>query len=241
MTAVVGITQPDGAGGSRKVTHTDPGIAPRLVIYDPALTLDMPREVTAGTGVNALAHCIEAVYATRRNPLATAAALAGAGHIGHALPKCLAQGDNLAARAEMLLGAHLAGAALATVSMGLHHGLCHVLGGAAGVPHGVANAIILPHAMRFNLEAVTPELALIGRALGAATPGDGDERAAEAALAGVSQLLAGLGLPRRLREVNVTQADLPRLAALAAKSAAVRANPKPVTAAEAERIFEAAW
>jgi len=157
------------------------------------------------------------------------------------LARCPHATPTLEARTEMLLGAHLAGAALATVSMGLHHGLCHVLGGAAGVPHGVANAIILPHAMRFNLDAVTPELALIGRALGAASPDDGDLVAAEAAIAAVADLVAGLGLPQRLREAHVERADLPRLAVQAPHSGAVRANPKPISAADAEGIFEAAW
>ena len=240
MTAVVGVTEADGAGGTRKVTRSDPGIVPRLVIYDPALTLDLPPEVTAASGINALAHCVEAVYSTRRNPLSTAAALAGAGHIARALPACHALSNDLPARTEMLLGAHLAGAALATVSMGLHHGLCHVLGGAAGVPHGVANAIILPHAMRYNLDAATPELAQIGRALNTA-PAASDDVSAAAAIEAVRLLVAGLGLPQRLRDANVPRASLPRLAALAAQSGAVRANPRPVSAAEAERIFEEAW
>ena len=241
MTAVVGVTEPDGAGGTRKVTRSDPGIVPRLVIYDPALTLDLPPEVTAASGINALAHCVEAVYSTTRNPLSTAAALAGAGHIARALPACHALGHDLPARTDILLGAHLAGAALATVNMGLHHGLCHVLGGAAGVPHGVANAIMLPHAMRYNLNVVTPELAQIGRTMSAASPGADDMGAATAAIEAVYQLVAGLGLPQRLRDADVPRASLPRLAALAAQSGAVRANPKPVSAADAERIFEEAW
>jgi alcohol dehydrogenase class IV len=241
MTAVVGVTEPDGAGGARKVTRSDPRIAPKLVIYDPNLTLDLPPEITAATGINALAHCVEAVYSTRRNPLSTAAALAGAGHIARALPACIANGNDLTARTDILLGAHLAGASLATVSMGLHHGLCHVLGGAAGVPHGIANAIILPHAMRYNQDAVTAELAQIGRAMQAAPPGADDADAAATAIEAVAQLVAELGLPQRLRDAGVPRASLPRLAALAAQSGTVRANPKPVSAADAERILEAAW
>jgi alcohol dehydrogenase class IV len=240
MTAVVGVTEPDNAGGARKVTRSDPRLAPKLVVYDPLLTLDLPPEITAATGINALAHCVEAVYSTTRNPLSTAAALAGAGYIARALPVCVAEGNNLSARAEMLLGAHLAGASLATVSMGLHHGLCHVLGGTVGVPHGVANAIILPHAMRFNLDTVTPELAQIGRAINAAPPA-ADASAAEAAIESVARLVSRLGLPQRLRDAGVPRADLLRLAALAAQSGAVRANPKPVTVADAERLFAEAW
>jgi len=241
MTAIYGVTETDAAG-SRKVTHADPKYAPKLVIYDPALTLDLPPAVTATTGLNALAHAIEAVYSTRRTPLATAAALAGVRHIARSLPRCCAVGDDLAARTDLLLGAHLAGAALAGVAMGLHHGLCHVLGGAAGVPHGVANGLVLPHALRFNLDAVTPELALVAGALGAAPPGGGDTALAQAGLDQVDALIAGLGVPRRLREVGVSREAFPRLAELALQSAAVRANPKPVTsAAQVLALLEAAW
>jgi alcohol dehydrogenase len=241
MTAGGGMTEPDAAGGTRKLVRNDPKITPKLVVYDPLLTLDMPPEVTGSTGINALAHCVEAVYSTRRNPLATAAALAGAGHIVRSLRVCVTEGADLAARTEMLLGAHLAGAALATTAMGLHHGLCHALGGSAGVPHGVANAIILPHAMRFNLDATTPELAQIAQAMGVASMDADPRAAAEAAVEAVAQLVTSLPVPQRLREADVKRDDLPRLAAIAAQNGPVRANPKPVSAADAERIFEAAW
>jgi maleylacetate reductase len=245
MTAVYGVTQPDGAGGTRKVTTSDPRIAPRLVIYDPALTLDLPPDLTASTGINALAHCLEAAYSVQRHPLSTAAALAGARHLGRALPRCWAEGRDLAARTEMLLGAHLAGAALASVSMGLHHGLCHVLGGAAGVPHGVANSIMLPHALRFNLEATAPALAQAAVAIGAADAPQAESDpagAAEALVAYVAALIAGMGLPARLREAGLRREDLPRLGGLALQSRAVQSNPRPVTTAEqALGILEAAW
>jgi maleylacetate reductase len=245
MTAVFGVTQPDGAGGTRKVTTADPRIAPRMVIYDPVLTLDLPPELTASTGINALAHCLEAAYSLQRHPLSTAAALRGAGHIGRALPRCWAEGQDLAARTEMLLGAHLAGAALATVSMGLHHGLCHVLGGAAGVPHGVANSIMLPHALRYNLEATAPVLAQAAAAMGAASAAQAESEplgAAEALVAQVAALIKGMGLPARLREAGVRREDLPRLAGLALQSRAVQSNPKPVTTVEqALGVLEAAW
>ncbi len=242
MTAVYGVTESDGAAGTRKVTYADPKYAPKLVVYDPALTLDLPPEVTATTGLNALAHGIEAVYSSRRTPLATAAALAGVRHIGTALPRCYANGADLAARTELLLGAHLAGAALAGVAMGLHHGLCHVLGGAAGVPHGVANGLVLPHALRFNFDAVTPELAQVAAALGVTAASAGEAALAQAGLDHVDALIAGLGVPRRLRDVGVRREDFPRLAELALHSGAVRANPTPVTsAAQLIGLLEAAW
>jgi alcohol dehydrogenase len=152
------------------------------------------------------------------------------------------RGDDLAARAEMLIGAHLAGTALATVAMGLHHGICHVLGGTAGVPHGVANAIILPHAMRFNLDATAAHLAQAAEAMRLARQGQDDEVAATAAAEYVYNLVGQLGLPQRLRDAGVKESELPDLAQAVLKSQAVQNNPKPLTGAtEAEALLRAAW
>jgi maleylacetate reductase len=240
MTPIYGVTHHD-AGSARKITVRDAKVTPKLTIYDPKLTLDLPPAVTAATGINALAHCIEAVYSITRNPLSTAAALAGVRHISRALLRCHRQGDDVEARTEMMLGAYLAGTSLAGVAMGLHHGLCHVLGGTAGLPHGVANSIILPHAMRFNLDATASQLAQVAMAMGI-PPGQPDEALAEAAAQQVFELVAQLGLPQRLREVGVKEADLPQLAETALKSAAVQNNPRPIReAAQAEAVFRAAW
>jgi alcohol dehydrogenase class IV len=242
MAPVYGVTQPQPDGSTRKVTVKDPKIAPKLVIYDPKLSLNLPGSLTAGTGINALAHAVEALYSITRNPLSSAAALSAIRHISRALPACYRQGDDLSARTDMLLGAYLAGTALATVAMGLHHGLCHVLGGSAGVPHGVANAIILPHAMRFNLDVTAPFLGQVAEAMDVTLPTQSDGSKAEAAIQAVERLIGQLGLPQRLREVGVAEADLPQLAQLALKSSAVQQNPKPlVEAAQAEAIFRVAW
>jgi alcohol dehydrogenase class IV len=243
MTAVYGITHPaEGANPSRKLTVSDPKIAPKLVIYDPALTLDLPPELTASTGINALAHCVEALYSVTRNPTSSAVALAGTRCIGHALPRCYADGADADARAEMLEGAYLAGSALAHVAMALHHGVCHVLGGTVGVPHGVANAIILPHAMRFNLDATAGQLAQVATAIDPAISGDSTAAVAAAGIDRVAALIRELGLPQRLRDVGVAGSDLPQLARLAVASSAVRNNPKPVKdAAELEALLRDAW
>jgi len=198
--------------------------------------------MTASTGINALAHCIEALYSITRNPLSTAAALRGVQTIYAALPRCYAYGDNLEARSEMLTGAFLAGTALAHVSMALHHGLCHVLGGTAGISHGFANSIILPHAMRFNLNAAAPELAQAAEAMGIARAGQNVESAAEEAINKVYELIGQMNLPQRLRDVGVQEADLPGLARIALQSRAVRSNPRPITdAAQIEEVLRAAW
>jgi len=140
------------------------------------------------------------------------------------------------------MGAHLAGAALATVSMAIHHGLCHILGGTVGVPHGVANAIILPHAMRFNLDVAAPELARAAQAMGIERGNKTDAQMAQAGTEFVDRLISGMGLSRRLRDAGVAEDDLPRLAALAFNSATVQNNPRRLASVqEAEALFRAAW
>jgi alcohol dehydrogenase class IV len=144
----------------------------------------------------------------------------------------------------MLTGSHLAAFALSLTQMGLHHGLCHVLGGSANVPHGYANSIILPHAMAYNEEAAAPELAQVAQAMGLSFNGhEGDERsAAHRAVDGVHDFIGGLGLPQRLRDVGIQEGDLPRLAALALQSRTVQDNPRRVDgAAQLEAVLRTAW
>ena len=239
ITPVYGVTRHDRTP-ARKVTVTDPRITPRLALYDPLLTLDLSPSMTASTGINALAHCIEALYSVTRNPISTSIALGGIRSINSSLFRCYADGSDLEARTEMLVGAMQAGMALAHVAMGLHHGLCHVLGGSAGVQHGVANAIILPHALRFNLDATAPQLDMAAEAMGI-KGGNNNEAQAEKAIESISELIQRMNLPTRLRDVGVQEADLPRLAELALESNAVRNNPKPITGSQIHDLLQAAW
>ena len=242
MTPTNGITHLDANGSARKITVTDVKITPKLVIYDPLLTLNLSPTLTASTGINALAHCIEALYSITRNPLSTAAATSGVRAIASALPRCYAAGNDLEARSEMLAGAFLAGTALSNVTMALHHGLCHVLGGTAGVPHGIANSIILPHAMRFNLDATAPQLVPAAEAMGIALTGKSATASVEEAIQRIYDLVDQMTLPQHLREVGVQEADLPHLAQVALQSRAVQSNPKPITqAAQIETVLRAAW
>jgi maleylacetate reductase len=241
MTPTYGVTR-IVEGQARKLTTSDPRVVPRLVCYDPQLTLSLPASVTASTGINALAHCLEALYSQARNPVASALAVAGVRAIVSALPRCYKDGADLEARSEMLEGAYLAGSALAHVTMALHHGLCHVLGGTAGVPHGIANSIILPHALRFNLPATAAQLAPAAEAMGVVLADRSAESAVAEGIERVEGLLATLRLPRRLREAGVNEADLPRLAELAFQSRTVHANPRPIeSAAQLEALLRAAW
>jgi len=243
MTAVYGITH-TRENPPRKVTVNDPKIAPKLVIYDPELTLHLPPELTAATGINALAHCIEALYSITRHPASTAAAIWGVHHINDGLLASFQNGQNLEARTEMFAGAHLAGLSLASVAMGLHHGLCHVLGGTANVAHGIANSIILPHAIRFNADVTAtqllPAVEAMGISIGDMTP----VMAVEALAQQIAGLVHEMKLPGRLRDAGIAlkESDLPRLAKLAFQNRTVQNNPKPIAEpAQIEALLRAAW
>jgi maleylacetate reductase len=241
MTAVYGITHTRD-NPPRKVTVSDPKIAPKLVVYDPKLTLDLPPEMTASTGINALAHCVEALYSIKRNPVSTAVAIRGVQHIHKALLRCYQDGHNLEARTEMLIGAYLAGLSLASVTMGLHHGLCHVLGGTANVPHGIANSIILPHAILFNVDATVSQLLPAAEAMGISLNGISPKEAVEALAQKIFELVGQMNLPQHLRDAGVRESDIPKLAQLAFQNRTVQNNPKPITEpAEIEALLRTVW
>ena len=241
MTAVYGITHTLETP-PRKVTVSDPNIVPKLVIYDPVLTIDLPPEMTASSGINALAHCLEALYSITRNPLSTAAALSGVRHISSALLRCFTNGDDLDARTEMLLGAYMAGISLAHTTMGLHHGLCHVLGGTANVPHGIVNAIILPHAISFNAGTVSAELLPAAEAMGISVDSRAPEAAMENLVERLVELVGDLLLPHRLRDAGVKEADLPTLAEIGFQNRTVQNNPRPITDIhQIEQLLREAW
>ena len=228
LTGGFGMTDPaarqkTGAGG--------PTITPIGAIYDPELTLSTPPRVSAETGMNALAHCVEALYSPRRTPEAEAVALAGAKRIFNALPLVVDDPGDVDVRSSMLEGAALAGRCLHNGSMGVHHGLSQLVGGRTGIPHGLANAVILAHAIRFNADVVPGELRRIGAALG-----DPDDPAGA-----VADLVARVGLPARLSDCGVDEEDLDAVARLAEGNSSVQANPRPVGEADARAILEAAY
>ena len=228
MTPVYGVTYTK-EDPPRKVTTNNPKCIPQLVIYDPNLTLDLPPQMTASTGINALAHCIEALYSITRNPLSTAAATAGIHHIFDTLLRCYTHPDDLNAREEMLLGSHLAGLSLASVTMGLHHGLCHVLGGTANVPHGIANSIILPHAIRFNADVTATQLLPVAAEMEIPVTGIKPIVAIEAMVQKLFHFIGQMHLPQHLRDAGVNFQELPYLAEMAFQNRTVQNNPKRIT------------
>jgi maleylacetate reductase len=201
------------------------------VVYDPLLTLNTPVRVSAETGMNALAHCVEAAYSPRRTPEAEAIALAGARRLASALPAVVDDPDDVEARTDALAGAALAGRSLQNSSMGVHHGLAQLVGGLTGIPHGLANAVILPHAMRFNADVAPDEMMRIGEALG-----DPDD-----APGAVARLVERLGLPARLRDCDVGEEDLDAVARMSQASHAVQANLRPVGESDARAILADAY
>lgn len=192
MTPIYGIT------GEHKRTGRDLRVLPKVVVYDPALTVGLPPQVTGPSGFNALAHCIEALYAPGTSPVIALLAEEGIRALGRSLPAAVERPDDLDARSDVLYGAYLAGAALAVAGVALHHKLCHVLGGTFGLIHAEVNAVVLPYATAYNAPAVPNALARVAAALG----GPADAAAAGGLLhdlgtaIGSPMSLAALGMPR---------------------------------------------
>ncbi len=228
MTPVFGSTD---RAERRKSVRRDDAVLPKLAIYDPEVTIDLSAELTASTAMNALAHCVEACYARDVNPLVPPVALEGIRRIVRSLPLSIRNGRDLDAREDLLTGAYLAGFSIGNATMALHHGICHVLGGRTWFPHGVLNAIMLPHVMRFNADAVPDAMGAIADAMGVGPS------APEA----VAALVATLPVPHRLRDAGVPEVILDSIAAEAVTNSTIQANPKPVTEADLRELLRAAW
>jgi maleylacetate reductase len=199
------------------------------IVYEPELTLDLPRGLSVGTALNALAHCAEALYVRGRNDEGDRHALAGARKIGRALPAVAADGADRAARVDLLDGADEAGHALALAGLGLGHAMAQAVGGRYGLPHGALNAICLPAALRYNAPVAAEAIARLGEALETDDP-EGRVRG-----------LALLGGYERLRDLGVPEGDLPSLAESAAARAGAKANPRPAQPADVEELLRSVW
>jgi maleylacetate reductase len=188
MTPIWGLTR-----GDEKRTGVDLRVKPALVVYDPELTLTLPPRIAGPSGMNGMAHCVEALYGPGANPIVSLMALEGIGALHGSLPVvCAAPGD-LEARAGALYGAYLAGAALASGGTGLHHKTCHVLGGMFGLNHGDMNAVVLGHALAYNAPAIPDLMADITGVLGRDDPPGALYDLA--ATVGAPPSLAALGMP----------------------------------------------
>jgi maleylacetate reductase len=204
------------------------GALVRGIVYEPELTLGLPRDQSAGTAMNALAHCAEALYTAGHSEERDRHAIAGAGLISRWLPAVADNGRDRQARRGLLEGAMHAGAAL-QAGMGVAHAVAQALGARFGLAHGAMNAVSLGPALRFNREAAPEALIRFGKAMGREDP-----------IARVDELAALAG-PTRLRDHGVPREELPAVAELAASRPAARGNPRPVTPDAVLGLLEQAW
>ncbi|MBK3580547.1 maleylacetate reductase [Streptomyces sp. MBT65] len=223
MTPVWGLTE-HGA----KRTGRDPAVLPRSVVYDPELTLDLPVPLSVTSGVNAIAHAVEALYAPDTSPLVAMMAEEGLGALADALPELAAEPGSLEARSRALYGAWLCGTCLGATTMGLHHKLCHVLGGTFGLPHAETHTVVLPYTLAYNAPAAPEAAAAVARALDA-----------EEAPRALWNLARRLDAPRSLAELGLNEGDLATAAAQAVSQA--YANPRPVTEDGVLTLLRAAY
>ena len=219
-----GVRDPD-----RRMKGGGAGANLAAIVYDPELTLDLPREQSGGTALNALAHSAEALYVAGHNPEGDRHALEGARLIGSSLPAVLEDGHDVEARRTLLEGAMHAGAALGSAGLGLGHAMAQALGGRYGIAHGAANALSLPPALRFNEPVAGAEIARFGEALGTERPADR------------TQELARLAGYERLRDLGVPEDELDEVAEATAVRAGAKANPRPATPAEIAGLLREIW
>ena len=223
-TTFFGVRDPD-----RRMRGGGAGARLHAIVYEPELTLDLPRVETVGTALNALAHCAEALYVRERTPESDQDALEGAALIARWLPRVVAEPHDLEARTQLLHGAGHAGAALGASMLALGHALAQGLGGRYGVAHGSLNALTLPPALRFNEPAAGEAVARFGAAIGSSDPAARVEE------------LARLGGFQRLRDLGIPQEAPVEVAEAVAGRPGARANPRPVTAADVEQLLSSIW
>jgi len=226
MTAIYGLTD-----AGRKRTGTDVKVLPRTVIYDPELTYSLPVAVSVTSGINALAHAAEGLYAHDRSPISDLMAREGIRAIAAALPVLATERETAVlqeARAGALYGAWLCGAVLGSVGVALHHKLCHTLGGSFNLPHAETHTIILPHALAYNAKAAPSAMASIAQALGAAN-----------AAQGAFDLARTTGAPLGLHQIGMREDELDKACEIALQNQ--YPNPRPLEAGAIRELLQNAW
>ncbi len=223
MTPIWGLTE-DGL----KRTGRDPKVLPKTVLYDPELTLSLPPSIAGPSGINALAHCVEALYAENANPIVSLMAAEGIRALAQSLPEVTADPEDLAARSRALYGAWLSGSALGSVGMALHHKLCHTLGGSYGLPHAEVHSVILPHATAYNRAAAPDAMEQIEQALGCRD-----------AAGGLYDLVQSVGAKLSLQEIGMAEGDLDEAADIASRNPYY--NPRPIERSALRDLLQAAY
>lgn len=212
----------------RKTTLRSPKVLPRVIVYDVDLTLSMPVSLSIVSGMNAMAHAVEALYARDANPMTSMLAEQGISALATALPIIATDARHLKARSDALFGAWACGNCLGTVGMGLHHKLCHTLGGSFDLPHAETHTVILPHVAAFNQGAAPSAMERVAGALGV-----------DAAGAGLFDLAESLGAPTSLKAIGMSEADLDKAAEIA--TSAPYWNPRPVEKTAIRALLDDAY
>jgi alcohol dehydrogenase class IV len=223
MTPIYGITE-----AGLKKTGRDIRVLPRTVIYDPQLTLTLPVSASVTSGINAIAHAAEGLYAVDRNPIMDLMAEEGITALGRALPAIVKHAEDIDARADALYGAWLCGTVLGHVGMALHHKLCHTLGGSFNLSHAETHTIVLPHALAYNAAQAPQAMARIQRALGGTS-------AAQA----VYDLARNNGAPVALKDIGMKAADLDRACDIALQNQ--YPNPRPLERTALRQLLQDAF
>jgi len=223
MTPILGQTE-----NGVKTTLRDEKVRPQLVIYDVRLTLTLPVPISGASGMNAIAHAAEALYAKNRNPLTSSMAEEGIALLSGALPKISSDSQDMSARSDALCGAWLCGSCLASVGMALHHKLCHTLGGSFDLPHAETHAAMLPHAVAYNAAADPAAMQRIARAL-----------ECESAPHGLYELAHSVGARPALKELGLKESELDRAADIAVQNPYW--NPRPLDRNEIRELLQRAW
>ena len=223
MTPILGET-----AEGRKTTQRSRRVLPETVIYDVDFTLTLPPGPSGTSGINAIAHAVEALYARDRNPVTSLMAEEGIRALGRALPRIADDPQDRGARTDALYGAWLCGACLGSVGMSLHHKLCHILGGSFDLPHAETHTVVLPHATACNAPAAPEAMAAVARALGCADPA-----------LGLFELAGRVGAPRGLAEIGMPEDGLARAVELALENPYW--NPKAIGSDDVRTLLARAW
>jgi alcohol dehydrogenase class IV len=224
----------------KKFIVADPKLAPKVVLLDPEAAATAPGRLLAASGMNALAHCVEAVYSTETQPLTEAYCLTGIGLIARYLPRAVADSADLEALNHVQVAACLSGMGVYSAWTGIHHAIVHVIGGRYKAPHAEIHALMLPYGMRWNLDAVERHYLRMAREIGIETANE------KALAAAVPEYVYGMnqkmGLPLKLRDLGVPRDGLKQLSVDTLSDYSIHTNPKPVHSAEqVMEVLEAAW
>ena len=227
MTPIWGLTE-----AQRKKTGTSVDVLPKVVVYDPELTISLPPFITGPSAMNAMAHCVEAFYAPGANPITSLLAEEGIRALARGVPVAVTSPEDLEGRSKIFYGAYLAGAALAVAGAGIHHKICHILGGAYDLPHAKMHTVVLPHAVAFNEPAIPEVMERVAGALG--------EWGKNGAATGLYDLTESIKAPTTLKDIGMKEENLDQAVGLVL-AAVPEDNPRPMDEAGVRNILENAY